>query len=89
MNDAKGLKRDTALTYLWRYTNSCRGNSVDSGYMILVPMEIMILAVILINIQENLRGTALMVVLTQFDARILEQQILQHINIPSREIHSC
>jgi hypothetical protein len=33
MDDAKGLKRDTALIYLWRYTNSCRGNSVDSGYM--------------------------------------------------------
>jgi len=31
MDDARGLKRDTALTYLWRYTDSLV-SSVDSGY---------------------------------------------------------
>ena len=33
MDDARAQKRDTALTYLWRYTNSYRTTSVDSGYL--------------------------------------------------------
>jgi len=37
MDDARGQKRDTAITYLWRYTDSYRTNSVDSGYMNLSP----------------------------------------------------
>ena len=32
MEDARAQKRDTALCYLWRYTDSYRTSSVDSGY---------------------------------------------------------
>lgn len=32
MDDARTQNRDTALCYLWRYTNSYRTVTVDSGY---------------------------------------------------------
>ena len=33
MDDTRGQKRDTALCYLWRYTDSYRTSSIDSGYL--------------------------------------------------------
>jgi hypothetical protein len=32
MDDARAQKRDTAICYLWRYTDYCRKSSIDSGY---------------------------------------------------------